>query len=99
MNDIRKEYYDIPWASSRSMVEPSFAERSVINHIDYLPKVQIIASSATNITDTDVTTEDGQKVAYDYVVIATGHLESAPKTKAERLNEYKAGEHTMTHHK
>nr|POF18923.1 apoptosis-inducing factor like a [Quercus suber] len=89
-NDIRKEYYDIPWASLRSMVEPSFAERSVINHIDYLPKVQIIASSATNITDTEVTTEDGQKVAYDYVVIATGHLESAPKTRAERLNEYKA---------
>ena len=78
-------------------MEPSFAERSVINHIDYLPKVQIIASSATNITDREVTTEDGQKVAYDYVVIATGHLESAPKTKAERLNEYKAGEHTMTH--
>ncbi|XP_030964165.1 apoptosis-inducing factor homolog B-like [Quercus lobata] len=86
----QKEYYDIPWASLRSMVEPSFAERSVINHIDYLPKVQIIASSATNITDREVTTEDGQKVAYDYVVIATGHLESAPKTKAERLNEYKA---------
>ncbi|XP_023906152.2 uncharacterized protein LOC112017928 [Quercus suber] len=86
----QKEYYDIPWASLRSMVEPSFAERSVINHIDYLPKVQIIASSATNITDTEVTTEDGQKVAYDYVVIATGHLESAPKTRAERLNEYKA---------
>ncbi|KAL4599422.1 hypothetical protein ACB092_11G126300 [Castanea dentata] len=86
----QKEYYDIPWASLRSMVEPSIAERSVINHIDYLPRVQIIASSATNITDREVTTEDGQKVAYDYVVIATGHLESAPKTKAERLNEYKA---------
>ncbi|XP_050281327.1 uncharacterized protein LOC126722218 isoform X2 [Quercus robur] len=95
----QKEYYDIPWASLRSMVEPSFAERSVINHIDYLPKVQIIASSATNITDSEVTTEDGQKVAYDYVVIATGHLESAPKTKAERLNEYKADKKLILVHR
>ncbi|GMY23479.1 apoptosis-inducing factor like a [Fagus crenata] len=90
MNDIRKEYFNMPWASLRSMVEPSFAERSVINHTDYLPNVQMITSSATNITDSEVETADGHKVAYDYLVIATGHLEPAPKTREERLNEYKA---------
>jgi hypothetical protein len=99
MNDIRKEYFNMPWASLRSMVEPSFAERSVINHTDYLPNVQMITSSATNITDSEVETADGHKVAYDYLVIATGHLEPAPKTREERLNEYKAGEHTKTQHK
>ncbi|RVW70604.1 Apoptosis-inducing factor 2 [Vitis vinifera] len=29
-----KEYFEIPWASLRAMVEPSFAERTVINHSD-----------------------------------------------------------------
>uniref|UniRef100_A0A2N9I0K2 FAD/NAD(P)-binding domain-containing protein n=1 Tax=Fagus sylvatica TaxID=28930 RepID=A0A2N9I0K2_FAGSY len=86
----QKEYFNMPWASLRSMVEPSFAERSVINHTDYLPNVQMITSSATNITDSEVETADGHKVAYDYLVIATGHLEPAPKTREERLNEYKA---------
>ncbi|KAG6630773.1 ferroptosis suppressor protein 1-like [Carya illinoinensis] len=86
----QKEYFEIPWASLRSMVEPSFAERSVINHSDYLPNVQIITSAATNITDKEVTTAEGNTVAYDYLVIATGHSESLPRSKAERLNEYRA---------
>ncbi|KAF5446324.1 hypothetical protein F2P56_031961 [Juglans regia] len=86
----QKEYYEIPWASLRSMVEPSFAERSVINHSDYLPSVQIITSAATNITDEEVITAGGNTVAYDYLVIATGHSEPLPRSREERLNEYRA---------
>ncbi|XP_040991559.1 ferroptosis suppressor protein 1-like [Juglans microcarpa x Juglans regia] len=86
----QKEYYEIPWASLRSMVEPSFAERSVINYSDYLPNVQIITSAATNITDEEVITAGGNTVAYDYLVIATGHSESLPRSREERLNEYRA---------
>lgn len=93
VNDIRKEYFEIPWANLRSMVEPSFAERSVVNHSDYLSNVQIIASTATNITDKEVITAEGNTVAYDYLVIATGHSESLPRSRAERLNEYRAGKY------
>lgn len=74
------------------MVEPSFGERIAINHSDYLPNVQIVASTAANVTDREVITADGQSYAYDYLVIATGHKDSFPKTRAERLTHYEAGE-------
>ncbi|XVE59641.1 hypothetical protein DITRI_Ditri05aG0062400 [Diplodiscus trichospermus] len=84
-----KEYLEIPWASLRNMVEPSFAERSVINHRDYLTNGRVVASAAINITDTEVLTADGRLIVYDYLIIATGHRDSVPTTKTERLNQYK----------
>ncbi|KAK6135950.1 hypothetical protein DH2020_030288 [Rehmannia glutinosa] len=87
----RKEFYEIPWTNLRSMVEPSFAERTVINHSDYLPNAHVITSAATNITQKEVLTAQGRQIAYDYLVIATGHVDSGPYTKAERLSHYEAG--------
>uniref|UniRef100_A0A5B7BK31 Putative Apoptosis-inducing factor-B-like protein n=1 Tax=Davidia involucrata TaxID=16924 RepID=A0A5B7BK31_DAVIN len=83
-----KEYFEIPWASLRSMVEPSFAERSVIHHRDYLTNGRVITSSAINITNTEVLTAEGRLVSYDYLVIATGHKDPVPKTRTERLEQY-----------
>ncbi|XP_052199708.1 uncharacterized protein LOC127806231 [Diospyros lotus] len=85
-----KEYFEIPWASLRAMVEPSFAERSVIHHRDYLTNACVIASGAINVTDTEVLTAEGRLVPYDYLVIATGHADPAPKTRQERLQQYRA---------
>ncbi|XP_050369551.1 uncharacterized protein LOC126787697 [Argentina anserina] len=84
----KKEYFEIPWASLRTMVEPSFGERSLINHRDYLTNGQIITSGAINITDTEVLTGEGRLVPYDYLVIATGHADSVPKSKNGRLQEF-----------
>ncbi|KAK6135940.1 hypothetical protein DH2020_030323 [Rehmannia glutinosa] len=86
-----KEFYEIPWTNLRSMVEPSFAERTVINHSDYLLNAHVITSAATNITQNEVLTAQGRQIAYDYLVIATGHVDSGPYTKAERLSHYEAG--------
>ncbi|KAA8549945.1 hypothetical protein F0562_001647 [Nyssa sinensis] len=86
----RKEYFEIPWASLRGMVEPSFAERSVIHHRDYLTNGHVITSRAINITDTEVLTAEGRLVPYDYLVIATGHTDPVPKTRTERLEQYQA---------
>ncbi|XP_043691649.1 apoptosis-inducing factor homolog B-like [Telopea speciosissima] len=85
-----KEYFEIPWANLRSMVEPSFAKRSVIRHTDYFKNGRIITSHAINITDTEVLTADGLLVPYDYLVIATGHADSAPKARTEKLQQYEA---------
>ncbi|XP_034702963.1 ferroptosis suppressor protein 1-like [Vitis riparia] len=85
-----KEYFEIPWASLRAMVEPSFAERTVINHSDYLTNGQLVVSTAVNIRDNEVLTSSGQWIAYDYLVIATGHLDHVPKTRTERLEQYQA---------
>ncbi|GAB4859835.1 hypothetical protein Ancab_011315 [Ancistrocladus abbreviatus] len=83
-----KEYFEIPWASLRAKVEPTFGKRSVINHGDYLSNTRIIASRAVNVSNADVLTEEGRLVPYDYLVIATGHLDPLPKTKPERLSQY-----------
>lgn len=89
---IRKEYFEITWGSLRAMVEPAFAERMVIKHSDYLTNVQIVASIATYLTAGEVFTADGRSFAYDYLVIATGHKDAFPETRAERLTQYQAGQ-------
>lgn len=73
------------------MVEPSFGERSVINHRDYLTNGRLVTSSVINVNETEVLTAEGRLIAYDYLVIATGHTDSFPKTRTERLKEYQAG--------
>uniref|UniRef100_A0A0D9VC98 FAD/NAD(P)-binding domain-containing protein n=1 Tax=Leersia perrieri TaxID=77586 RepID=A0A0D9VC98_9ORYZ len=83
-----KDYLEIPWAELRSMVEPSFAERSLIYHKDYLTSATIVTSSAVNITEQAVLTADGQSLAYDYLVIATGHALTSPGSRNERIKEF-----------
>ncbi|KAL3850261.1 hypothetical protein ACJIZ3_012143 [Penstemon smallii] len=85
-----KEYFEIPWASLRSMVEPSFAERSIIYHKDYLTNGRLVVSKAIDISNSQVLTADGRQISYDYLVIATGHNDSSPETRSERLKEYQA---------
>ncbi|KAK6926526.1 FAD/NAD(P)-binding domain [Dillenia turbinata] len=87
--NFRKEYFEIPWANLRAMVEPSFAERSLVNHRDYLPNGWLVISSVININKSQVLTAEGRLVPYDYLVIATGHNDPMPKTRSERLNHYK----------
>ncbi|KAK7263451.1 hypothetical protein RJT34_31041 [Clitoria ternatea] len=84
-----KEYFEITWASLRSMVEPSFAERTLINHRDYLTNGDLVTSPAVHMTETEVLTADGHRVGYDYLIIATGHADPVPKSRSERLHQYK----------
>ncbi|KAH6762629.1 oxidoreductase family protein [Perilla frutescens var. hirtella] len=85
-----KEYFEIAWAAMRAAVEPSFAERTVINHSEYLPKTHIITSAATHITESEVTTAQGRVVGFDYLVIATGHPGPPEFTRSEKLRQYQA---------
>lgn len=88
---FRKEYFEIPWANLRAAVEPSFAERSVINHNEYLTNGRLVTSSAISVTETEVLTKDGRLIPYDYLVIATGHATSPPRTREERLRQFQEG--------
>ncbi|CAN7005884.1 hypothetical protein IGI04_009638 [Brassica rapa subsp. trilocularis] len=83
-----KECFEITWASLRSMVEPSFAERTLVNHKNYFKNGRVVTSPAVNITESDVVTADGAVVGYDYLVIATGHNDLFPKTRQEKLSQY-----------
>ncbi|XP_019151144.1 PREDICTED: apoptosis-inducing factor 2-like [Ipomoea nil] len=85
-----KEYFEIPWASLRSIVEPAFAKRSLINHYEYLPKANIIVSSAVDIKSSQVLTAQARLIGYDYLVIATGHTYNNPCTKQDKICHYQA---------
>ncbi|CAN4105864.1 unnamed protein product [Withania somnifera] len=83
-----KEYFEIPWTALRSMCDPSFAKRAIFNHSEYLPHAKIITSAAVEITETEIVTAKGDRVAYDFAVIATGHAENGAYTKDEKFTEY-----------
>lgn len=85
-----KEYFEITWASLRCTVEPSFAERTVIKHSEYAPNANIVCATAASVTENEVTTEEGRAIAYDYLVIATGHCDTYPVTREEKLSNYQA---------
>ncbi|WOK92681.1 apoptosis-inducing factor [Canna indica] len=84
-----KEYFEIPWVRNRSMVDPPFADRSLIQHTDYLSNATVVSSPAIGITQTEVLTAEGRTYGYDYLVIATGHVEPTPRSRKERLEQFK----------
>ncbi|KAJ8440731.1 hypothetical protein Cgig2_005462 [Carnegiea gigantea] len=73
------------------MVDPSFAERQLIEYSEFLPQVKLVTSWATTITETEVSTAHGDQIPYDYLVVASGHIrtESDPVTRDESLLYYK----------
>ncbi|KAH9611422.1 hypothetical protein KSS87_009821 [Heliosperma pusillum] len=83
-----KEYFEITWAALRSMVDLSMAERSLINYSEFLPNVKLVTSWAINVTENEVITSDGDRVQYDYLVIATGHVHLDPVTRSECILKY-----------
>ncbi|XP_057819052.1 uncharacterized protein LOC131032140 [Cryptomeria japonica] len=82
-----KEYFEVPYAKLRCMVEPGFAEKSVFLHSEYLKKAKIIVSTVTGMTKEAVTTASGEKVQYDFLVIACGTPHTGPSTTTERLKQ------------
>eukprot|EP01018_Ginkgo_biloba_P012350 Gb_28104 [translate_table: standard] len=85
-----KEYFEIPWAMLRCMVEPTVAERSVILHREYFLNGRLVTSSAVSATDKDVITASGEHVPYDFLVIATGSTFDGPSTKEGRIKQFEA---------
>ncbi|RWW73202.1 hypothetical protein BHE74_00018936 [Ensete ventricosum] len=70
------------------MVEPTFAERSLIQHTDYLSNARVTASPAIDVKEFEVLTAEGRAYVYDYLVIATGHVDSTPRSMKDRLEQY-----------
>ncbi|KAK9735129.1 hypothetical protein RND81_04G185400 [Saponaria officinalis] len=85
-----KDYFEITWATLRSMVDLSFAERSLIYYKEFLPKVKLVTSLAKNITQTEVVTANGDRIPYDYLVLATGHVHTDPVIRHDSLLKYQA---------
>ncbi|KAL2632867.1 hypothetical protein R1flu_004346 [Riccia fluitans] len=85
-----KDYFEVAYAQLRSCVEPTFAERSLILHADYLKKGKVLSASAVSATESELTTDTGEVLPFDFLVITTGTTFSGPKTKVERIKEFEA---------
>lgn len=80
----------MPYAGMRCIVEPTFAERSVIKHSEYLKTGRVVQSAAASVSGSEVITAAGDHVPFDFLVIATGTTYDGPSTKAERVQGYEA---------
>lgn len=68
-----KDYIEVPFARLRALVEPDdFSLRIRENYSQLLPTLKHIKMKAVAIKDKAVLIEDGSKVDFDYLVIATG---------------------------
>ncbi|CAM6024801.1 unnamed protein product [Sphagnum balticum] len=84
----RKDYFEVPYAALRCLVEPAFSERSLMTHSSYLKKAKVVISTAKITSSTQIITDDGEIVPYDFLVICTGSSYTGPKTRPERIQEY-----------
>jgi len=87
----RKEYYEVPFAKLRCIVEPKFAERAIVKHSDYLKTGKVLQTAASAVTGSEVVTASGERVPFDILIVGTGTLFTGPTTKNELLKNYEAG--------
>jgi hypothetical protein len=68
----RKDYFEVPYAALRCLVESAFSERSVMTHGSYLKKAKVVISTAKITSSTQIITDDGEIVPYNFLVICIG---------------------------
>ncbi|KAG0562401.1 hypothetical protein KC19_9G143200 [Ceratodon purpureus] len=85
-----KDFFEVPYARLRCIVEPKFAQRSIMKHSEYLKKGTFLQTSATGVSGQELITASGERVAFDFLVIGTGTTFSGPTTKEEMLKFYQA---------
>lgn len=77
-------------------MEPDVAERSCISHDAYMKKAKLVMSQAVEATRTEVVTDMGERIPFDYLVICTGSAYVGPRTRKERIDEYHTGNLTFS---
>ena len=87
----RKDFFEVPYARLRCIVEPKFAQRSVMKHSEYMKKGTILQTQATGVSGSEVITSSGERVPFDFLVISTGTTFSGPTSKEELLKVYQSG--------
>jgi NADH dehydrogenase FAD-containing subunit len=66
-----KDYFEVPMAAPRMLVEPRRAAEAVIPFAAFLPRVEHIQGRVSAVQP-DAVTVAGKQVSFDYLVLATG---------------------------
>ncbi|KAK9804253.1 hypothetical protein WJX72_003568 [[Myrmecia] bisecta] len=78
----RKDFYSINWANVRVAVMPELSDQVNIPYKDIPRLDNVVQASVTHVTPTSVTLDNGNTLAFDYLVIATGSAYSDPMGKS-----------------
>jgi hypothetical protein len=91
------DFFEMTWVNPRGMVNPEWAQRSIVPYTTFLPGIQHIKDEATSLEAKRLVTKFGQAVDFDFCVIAVGSsyagfLKAGPSTStsAQRLAEIHA---------
>ncbi|MCO5577184.1 hypothetical protein L7F22_031008 [Adiantum nelumboides] len=85
-----KDHTEVPYARLRCIVDPHFAERSLIPHSDYLKRAKHVLAYAKSASTSEVVTSTGDVLPYDFLVVVTGSTYKGPSTKRERILEFQS---------
>eukprot|EP00271_Cylindrocystis_brebissonii_P010247 TRINITY_DN26389_c0_g1_i1.p1 TRINITY_DN26389_c0_g1~~TRINITY_DN26389_c0_g1_i1.p1 ORF type:complete len:356 (-),score=69.74 TRINITY_DN26389_c0_g1_i1:745-1812(-) len=83
-----KEYFEIRWAILRAYVEPSFAEKIIIPHKEYLKKAAVVVGLISGVADNELRLEDGTTLPFDYLVITTGSMPEPSISAAAKIAQF-----------
>ena len=67
-----EDFFEYTPGILRVLVEPEHYDNLHIKHSEYLPKANIIIGKVKGIKSKEVILEDGKKIKYDYLAIASG---------------------------
>ncbi len=66
-----KEYFEVPMAAPRMLVEPGRARHALLRYAEFLPGVRHVRGRITEVHEDRVATDAGS-IPFDYLVLATG---------------------------
>lgn len=68
----KKEYFEVPYATLRGIVEPDTTGKTLRKKYKDFLKVEFILGNVINISDKRIGLEDGREFTFDFAIIATG---------------------------
>jgi len=82
-----KEYFEVPMAAPREMVNPDFSNRAVIPYGDFLKAGRHVQGKMVNVFPDHISVEKNdstlQELPYDFLIIATGSKYRSDLVKAD----------------
>ncbi len=73
-----KDYFEFTPGILRTIVEPSHVRKIQVLHSHYLTRANVIRSCVKEVSKKQVILENGKKIKFDYLIIATGSSYSSP---------------------
>ena len=90
----RKPYFEVAYANARALVDPSLAERVVVDVAELKPHGEFVCGEVTELTPSEAVLADGRRLGFDFAAVCAGSAQppwkGAAPTAAARREELRA---------